>query len=277
MTAPLSGGWKRRFVALTDPPNNPLHTADPAHLGDSTQPEANAFVWTDPATVPADAGPDPSMVDYLSGLDYVIGSPGEWYDHTPTDSAVGYAGSADPGPLGDQWYPEAANRAEAGQAHSTSYGADIQSNRGNAATLNPVDQVDEQYINPRFESDRAVQLNPAVAVRGFNGQATNSDESLIRPGFVDQSFVMRRMLAPAIRVHDDRIYTVNTAAIPVDQPPVASPYGSPFSRLARAMTRTWQRPMIRRDPPPIDEQLVTDGIADVYHDDADSGAEYVVG
>lgn len=265
--ARITGSWKTARGFLKDPATA-LHQMDARHFGVAEPEDTNNPSWQNPDPAEAGGAPPDYLVDYVGNEWYPYNAYGAQFDHTPTDSSVGYAGSSGEG------MTDADNRAEAGAAHALSYGADVQSNRGNALTLRPVDQVDEHYVVSRFESDRAVQLNPAAATRGFNGQAVNSDEALIRPGLVEQPWVERKMLAPAQRVHDSRLYTPNTATLPSDTPPNPAPWGSPFNRLARAMTRTWQTPMVRRDPPPMDEQLVQDG-ADVQY--ATVGDEWVIG
>jgi hypothetical protein len=58
---------------------------------------------------------------------------------------------------------------------------------------------------------------------------------------------------------------VNTAMVIKNQPVPAgaSQYNSPFALLARAITRP-VTPMIRRDPPPIDAPVVSDGADTLY-------------
>jgi hypothetical protein len=265
--ARMTGSWKQARTFLTDPATA-LHEIDPRHFGGQEPEDTNNPSWQNPDPAPAGGVSPDYMVDYVGNEWYPYNAYGADFDHTPHDSSVGYAGSSGEG------MTDAQNRAEAGAAHEMGYGASVQSNVGNALTLRPVDQADERYVVERFESDRAVQLNPAVASRGFNGQSLNSDEALIRPGLVEMPFVHRKMLAPAQRVHDARLYTPNTATVPTDAPPVPTPWGNPYSKLARAMTRTWQTPMVRRDPPPMDEQLVEDG-ADAQY--AVVGDEWVIG
>jgi hypothetical protein len=259
------GGWLARQF-YTDPAEAPLHQADARHMvPDEHDPNPT---WYQPAGAPQSG----YLEDPYIGLEFVVGdTPGVVFDTTRyDDSSDGYAG--DPGELGES---DAQNRAEAGAAHAQDQGAARQSNYGGQYA--PLTFSDERYINPRFETDGPVELNPLVSVRGFNGQAANSQGAEIRRGWVDQSWVSRRMQAPAPRTHDQRVQTVNIAQSPTDSPPAHpdafTPYNSPFRTLARAMTRTFQTPMIRRDPPPIDQQLVSDGSEDMYPADD----TYVVG
>jgi hypothetical protein len=78
----------------------------------------------------------------------------------------------------------------------------------------------------------------------------------------------------ATRVHDERMITANTATVLDDQPVPdnAGPYNEAFSTFARAFTRP-QTPMMRRQPPPMDQSIMADGTDDLY--DADS--EWVIG
>lgn len=252
--ANFRGGWLARQGFYTDPAQAALHTVDPRHMASEGDPNPT---WEAPGGLQVTDDIVVELDPNYVGLDYVTDTTGVWYDHTPHDPAVGYAGSADPDET------DAQNRAEAGAAHATDYGASTQGNYGGQYA--PLTFSDERYLTPRFESLPPPEINPVVPQRGFNGQAANvPDPSVNRLGWVEQSWVDRKMMAPAGRTHDQRVVSLNTATVATDTPPTANPYGSPFRALARILTRTWQSPMIRRDPPPMDEQLVQDGSDDLY-------------
>lgn len=132
---------------------------------------------------------------------------------------------------------------------------------------------DERYLAPRFESISESPVSDAALRRGLNADPINNPDGF-RLGWVNQTFVDRKMYDPE-RVHDRRLLTPNVASVDTDQPGQPVPFGNPFRALARAMTTVNQRPMIRREPPTIDESVVTDGSEDTY--DAGLYPDWVAG
>lgn len=121
---------------------------------------------------------------------------------------------------------------------------------------------DERYLGTRFEGLATSPVSDAALRRGLNADPLNNPEGF-RYGWVSQTFVDRKMYDPE-RIHDRRLITPNTASVVADQPGQPVPWGNPFSGLARAITSVSQKPMIRREPPPIDQSEVSDGTEDLY-------------
>jgi hypothetical protein len=270
----FSGAWlKQNF--FVDPPT-PLHEADPSHFlpepGDPVQ-----GAWSGPPIL-ADGS-----YDYLQGesVAYVVDTPGLEMDFTPDDHSEG-----DGGRNYREWFTEPDDAAAPGDlaqiqastlAHATDYGAAFKATYADP----PFQSADERYLSWRFEGFGPIEL-PALAgggQRGLNSYAVNNPplESYggrgYRQGWVEQFAVDRKMYDPT-RVHDERMITANTATVLEDQPVPdnAGPYNEPFGTFARAFTRP-QTPLMRRQPPPMDQSIMTDGTDELY--DADS--EWVMG
>lgn len=121
---------------------------------------------------------------------------------------------------------------------------------------------DERYLSSRFEGIGESPVATEALRRGLNGDPLNNPEGF-RRGYVDQNFVDRKLYDP-VRIHDRRLNLPNTADVVTDQPGQPVPWGNPFNGLARAITNVNQKPMIRRQPQPIDVSEVSDGSEDVY-------------
>jgi hypothetical protein len=87
--------------------------------------------------------------------------------------------------------------------------------------------------------------------------------------------VVDRKMYDAERMTDERLITANTATGIDDQPVPANPgaYNTPFSSLARILTTVNQKPMMRRQPPAMDQSVITDGAEDLY----DAESDWVIG
>lgn len=272
----FSGSWlKENF--MVDPPT-PLHQADPAHaLAEPGDPTVGA--WSGPPILQADPAP------YLVGesVPWVVDTDGLVLDNTPWgDHEEGYDSEnfteyftmpSDGGAPADV----AQARASA-VAHATDYGAA----RAHVYDTPPFQAADERYLAERVEGFGPIEL-PALAgggQRGLNSYAVNNPglESYggrgFRFGFTEMFAVDRKMYDPE-RVHDERLILANTAQEIDDQPVPgnAGPYNGPFSSLARILTTVNQRPMMRRQPPAIDQSIMADGADDVY----DASSEWVIG
>jgi hypothetical protein len=223
-----------------------IHQADPAHADTTSAPGPyQALTYSAP---PSD--PVASMTDY-PGSEWVVQTTGLQIDQTPEDHADGYGGNA---------YPDLVEQAaRSGQVHTEDYGASKQRNHAQPG----LQFAREHYSSQRFEVPVQTATNPVALQRGLNGLAENNPDGF-RQGFDFVPFVDRKFEIGQ-RFHDAHVAEVNTAAVikdlPVPQNP--GPYNSPFSFLARSITRS-PVPMIRRDPPPIDAPVVSDGSENVY-------------
>lgn len=236
----FKGQWALRDKFYTDPPER-LHTSDPAHA-EWDDDELNQQTYT----APYGPGVGDLYDDYV-GLDlWIAETPGRVFDTTPDDHRDGYPSEAYPTDL------------EYVAASSAAHGDD----RGSSRELNfeqpPFQASDETYWGNRFEGLDSTPINPVALVRGLNSQPENNPDGF-RRGWDSYSGVDRKMYDPE-RIHDERVNLVNTAHGPTDQPVPenATPYNSPFDSLARIMDRS-PRPMMRREPPPFDESITTDG------------------
>lgn len=274
-TGRVSGSWLAQNFSV-DPPT-PLHQADPAHFTpEPADPTRGA--WQGPAILNDDPAP------YLVGesVPFVVDTDGLVLDHTPVDHWDGYESenyrehfteASDAGAPADVAYGRAS-----WVAHATDYGA---ARRATYAAL-PFQAADERYLSYRFEGLGPIEL-PALAgggQRGLNSYAVNNppDESYggagYRRGWVEQFAVDRKMYDPT-RVTDERLITPNTVTVIGDQPVPAEPgpYNGPFSSLARIIANVNQKPMMRRQPPAMDQSVMVDGSEDLY----DANSEWVMG
>jgi len=225
----LSGGWLSRQREYIDPPEQ-LHTADPAHGITGDGDDLRAYAYSAPPASELGEG-----VDDYPGMEWVVESGGLVLDTTPTTHD----------PLrGDYGAARARDHAEP-----------------------PLQFADERYLSARFESNDSPGMSEAALKRGLNGLPENNPEGF-RRGWVEQFWVDRKF-NEGERIHDARVNLPNTAYMEDNAPPPdeGTPYTVPFGSLQRMIDRTWNSPMLRREPPPFDESLMTDGVTDpTYYD-----------
>lgn len=222
----LTGTWNNRARGYIDPPEL-LHTADPAH-GDLDAPDPWSWRYRAPeAGTELGAG-----AEEYPGQEWVVVTGGRVEDMTPADHA----------PIGD------GHDVDRGAAASQLYGAP------------PLQFADEVYGSKRFEADYPAPIAEAALTRGLNGLPENNPDGY-RAGYVEQFYVDRK-LAVGERFHDARVVHPNVPTLIADAPVPEGHASSPFSSLARMVTRTWQTPMVRREPSPWDEDITRDGTTD---------------
>lgn len=261
----VTGAWKgRRTGAYVDLPQA-LPRVDPAHAA-NVPGDPTLGAWGAPSVDQVDPDPAPYVWEQI---DWVATGDGLVLDVTPTDHNDGMplvayrdgptVGAVNPGDV-DMLAASAA-------AHGRDYGSD------RAATYGapPIQSTDERYWSARFAGVGPVQLAPQV----FKSTDDSYPEGF-RPGIVEQTGVDRKLYVGE-RVHDMRILTPNTPFIDQDAPPPAGAgqYNSPFSSLARAMTTVNARPMLRREAPAVDQDVMTDGTDEQYADAYGAGTEWV--
>lgn len=257
MAVPLTGAWLRSAgVAVSNPaatyPELPhaLHTVGPEHV-QADAPDANAWTYTAPPV------PDVAAADPYIGNEWIVATPGQLLDQTPTDHGQGYAGGT--------LRAELAVQEESHEVHGLDQGATLRANYYAA----PVQDYSTRYLCARVEGNPAVTIAPEALTRGKNGLAVNNPTTEdypegFRRGFDNQVFVDRKLQVTPWngRTHDARPVYPNTAMVATDKPPPAgtTPAG-PFNALARAFSRSWQQPELRRVPPPVEQSQVQDPIA----------------
>lgn len=236
----FTGAWRARQFTV-DPPER-LHTAGADHVADSGDPNPT---WNAPGNL--DQVPEYVSDDYPEQMWLYADTPGVTLDTTDYTS----------------------HDAPRSAITAPDQGADDQ------ALFEPplLQSHDERYLHSRFEGLGESPVPTEALRRGLNGDPINNPDGF-RRGYVDQNFVDRKMYDP-VRVHDRRLNLPNTADIVHDQPGQPVPWGNPFPGLARAITTVNQRPMIRREPPPISESVTTDGSEDTY--DAATYPDWVAG
>jgi hypothetical protein len=272
----VSGSWLRQNF-MVDPPT-PLHQADPAHaVSEPGDPTVGA--WSGPPILDTDPAPYligesvPFVVD-TDGLvlDYTV-----WGDHEDGYASENY-GESFTMPY-DGGAPADVQQAHAsGYAHTRDYGAA----RKHVYDTPPFQATDERYLGWYEEGFGPVEL-PALAgggQRGLNSYGVNNPgmDSYgghgYRFGWTEKMAVDRKMYDP-VRINDERLIQPNTATEIDDQPVPgdAGPYNPPFTSLARIIATVNQKPMMRRQPPAMDQSIMTDGTDDTY--DADN--DWVIG
>ncbi len=252
----FTGGWLNRQFSVD--PDQRLHTADNAHSQRGHAPDPNP-TWE----LSIDPDQTPEYLQEYPDMDWLVAdTPGIVLDATPSDHNIGSGTRALPDDVSSQTVAYAQS--------SVDYGAD------HKHTFNPPPFQDHttRYLSARFEGVGSYGPSDEALKRGLNSLPENNPEGF-RRGWVEQQFVDRKMYDPE-RVHDRRLVQPNVATVGTNQPVPADagPYNSPFASLARILTSVNQRPMVRREPPPISESVVTDGTEDMY--DATSG-DWVAG
>lgn len=235
----FTGAWRAKQFYVD--PYERLHTAGVDHVRDTSDPNPT---WDAPGDL---TGGLPEYLTEFPDADWLhADTPGVVMDMTPAhDHDV--------------------------QGTSAMTAPDQGASRENNFTAPVLQASDERYLSARFEGIATSPVSDAALRRGFNADPINNPEGF-RLGWVEQSFVDRKMYDPT-RVHDRRLLTPNTAEVVHDQPGQPVPFGNPFAAMARALTTVNQKPMIRREPPPIDESIVTDGSDQGY----DAYTDWVAG
>lgn len=235
----FTGGWRARQFSVD--PYQELHTAGADHAKDSKDPNPT---WITPGDL--DQVPNFITEDYPEPDYFFAETNGVALDNTDYQS----------------------HEAPDSPMVATDQGASKE-----AMFEPPLLQAhDERYLSARFEGLGTSQVNDAQLRRGLNADPINNPDGF-RFGWVNQTFVDRK-LYDAERIHDRRMNLVNTADTVADQPAQPVPFGNPFAAMGRMITSVSQKPMIRRQPVPIDESTVSDGSEDTY--DA-SETDWVVG
>lgn len=272
----FSGSWLQQNY-MVDPPT-PLHQADPSHaMAEPADPTQGA--WSGPDILQDDSAP------YLVGesVPWVVDTPGldldltPWGDHEEGFESENY-GESFTWP-GDGGAPADVEQARASTlAHSRDFGAA----RKHIYDTPPFQAADERYIGEYVEGFGPIEI-PVLAgggQRGLNSYPVNNpaDDSYLgrgfRYGFTEMMAVDRKMYDPE-RINDERLILANTATAIDDQPVPnnSGPYNEPFSSLARILRNVNQKPMMRRQPPAIDQSIMADGTDDLY----DAESEWVIG
>lgn len=227
MPSTYSGAWLRG--AYVEPDAATVHVADPAHGDTTTTNERLAEGYSAPPMTEAGTSYE------FPGLDYIVQTTGVVLDRTDyeTHDAADHAGGPDEG---------AATAMTRGQGATTFH--------------------DEKYRSARFQGLPQQNVSTVALQRGLNSLPQNNPDG-VNPGHVEQHWIDREF-AVGKRVHDQRVAQINTAATDTDVPPPpgGSPWTSPFSSGARAFTRGFNRPELRREPPPMADGLITDPVTE---------------
>lgn len=233
-----SGAWKASV--MYDPAERVRHTADPAHSQTNT-PDPNAAIYSAPPLQ------DVGVSGEFPGMDWVVQTPGMTGDQTPQTHTTPGTQPSYPTELEMQTASAAVHSQDFGAARARTYARPI------------IEQAGTTYSNPRFESLPAQVVDPIAGRRGLNSLPENNPEGF-RQGYVDQYWVDRKFYVGE-RVHEQRPITPNLAYVPGNTPPKGGAYNSPFDSAARAVRDVMTRPMVRREPTTISDQVATDGTA----------------
>lgn len=226
----FTGAWRQRQFSVD--PLEKLHTAGADHVQDRSDPNPT---WDAPGDL--DQVPEYMSGEYPENPDWLFAdTPGVVMDVTNYQT---HDAPSSPRTAPDE-----------GASRENNFAAPV------------LQSHDERYLSTRFEGIATSPVNDLQLRRGLNADPVNNPDGF-RLGWVEQTMVDRKMYDPE-RVHDRRLLTPNTATVDADQPGQPVPFGNPFSALARAITNVNQRPMIRREPPPIDQSVIVDGTEDLY-------------
>jgi hypothetical protein len=248
--------WRERQF-YTDAPER-LHQAAPEHaITDTPDPYAVTY------RAPGELDP-PEWLSEYPDAEWIILDPesNAPIDTTPWSHEVGYP---------SENYPDEVTMAAASSAaHSEDYGSD----RLGTFDVGPLNMWDEARVGTEFEGFGPTPINPITNVRGLNSNPANNppDDSYgpmgYRPGWHRDWWgdAGRKLYYGRRETHDQRWLLPDTATVDPGQlaPRDGKPYTSTFDSLARAITNIWQRPMMRREPPPIEDTVITDGSEDTY-------------
>jgi hypothetical protein len=276
---PVTGAWLRTQFQL-EPNQAEVHQFGPDHAV-KTEADATLGGWQGPPILETDEAP------YLVGesVPYVVDTPGLILDHSPSGHEFGYGGrnfTEWPTEPYDAGAPaDIAMAANSAAMHSEDFGSAHKGLYDNG----PMSYYDEHYGLTRIEGYGPMEIVALAGggQRGLNSYAVNNppDASYgghgYRYGETETPWMSRRMYWPE-RVNDERLATVDTMSVTPDQPVPGDPgqYNSPFGSYARALTDIAQKPFMRRQPPPVDQSLLTDGSEYVYDASGDSD-DWVIG
>jgi hypothetical protein len=256
----FTGLWRERQF-YTDSPE-PLHQAAPEHaITDAPDPFAETYA------APGDLAPPDYLSEYPDAEWIINDSTLPPWDLTPVDHEVGYE---------SENYPDEVTMAAASAAaHSQDYG----SARAATSEVGPLRFPDARGVLEEFEGFGPTPINPMTNIRGLNSNPANNppDDSYgpmgYRPGWVRNWWgdADRKLYYGRREGHDARWLIPDTAYADPGQgaPDSGTPYTSTFDSLARAIRNVWQKPMMRREPPPIDDSVMSDGAEDTYAADVD--------
>jgi hypothetical protein len=230
--------------ALYRPSPTAVHQADPAHADTTTAPDSyQALTYAAPPSDPV------GSVTAYPGMEWVVSTGGLTIDQTPEDHQDGSVKGV--------YADDVGQTIASGRAHSEDYGA----SRAHTRQQPGMQFAREHYTSQRFEVPLDTATNPVALQRGLNGLPENNPDGF-RQGW-DFIPIVDRKFEVGTRYHDAHVAEVNTAQVIGNLPVPGGPYSSPFTLLARAITRPVQ-PMVRRDPPPIDAPIVNDGSDTLY-------------
>lgn len=256
--AGFGNAWLRKQFSVD--PDELLHTADTRHNTPGHGEDPNP-VWQ--SNIPAEQQTPEYLADYPD-MDWMVADTnGLVLDTTPTTHADGGGGTK-------SYSNNVDSQANAYAASGSDYGSADR----HVFNVPPMQDSTTRYESHRFEGLDSYGPPVEALQRGLNSLPQNNPDGF-RRGWVEQQFVDRKLYDPQ-RIHDRRLNTLNVATVATDQPVPqdAGVYNSPFTSLSRMLRTVNQQPMIRREPPPISESVVTDGEENMY--DATSG-DWVVG
>lgn len=224
-----TGAWLRN--AYVDPKGAYVPTADPAH-GETGDAAPGEVAYQAPMLT------ESAPIGEYPGAEWVANTLGTIIDRTDYDTHEAPEG---PG------------------AHAVNEGA---AHQGYYSQYAPTQFTGERYVSERFESLPGTPVSDAALRRGLNSDPINNPEGFPQGQEQVNQFRVERKFFVGERVHDRRIMTPNTAAHATNVPSAAADdglYARPYASLARPMTRVWQRPEIRREPPSASDALQQDG------------------
>lgn len=243
-----SGAWKRNQRWTPPPGANPNLAAgasrvhlDPVDYG-SAFPEPTPGLPETPAYLYA---ADDFMLPVPTTVDYPV-------DRTPGGHDIGGVDRGETLIEGQQL---------AGVAHSQDYGAaDVHHFEA------PIQRaVSDVYHTQRVEAEFAISGSRMALVRGRNALPENNPEGPPPQGHYVMRWIDRQPARHTIRpdMQPLRPYRAAVAAdAPAPSPAQATPYTSPFRKLATARLRKLTTPQLRRLPRPPDDYAETDGTED---------------
>lgn len=118
---------------------------------------------------------------------------------------------------------------------------------------------DEAYSSDNFELSPDTQVTPVALQRGLNGLPQNNPDGF-RAGYHRDAWANRGRFPIGDRRHDERANLPDTAYTEKGAPPLdTGAYPVPFGSLSRSITNVAQRPLQRREPPPMGGDLIGDG------------------
>jgi hypothetical protein len=162
-----------------------------------------------------------------------------------------------------RWEQQAQGVSRPNAAHWDDQGA---SRRANYAVPGNKDHTERTVVELR-EGIGTYAPDPVALQRGLNALDTNNPEGY-RKGFDPAVFVHRRIYAGGgddIRHHSYRVLSPNTPYFGAVGPYVPTPTGTPYPTNAR-FVYGWQRVQPRREPPPMDDNVIANPDPNSYPD-----------